>query len=309
METRSAFVQAILGETGKPYVYGGDTPANGFDCSGLGFWAAGIARIAGIPRTSQQMFQSMVPTDDPQPGDFVFMDNGSGNTQPDHVAYVVDPDRHLMVSANHPGDTVRVQTWDGWNVVGFRALPGAPTGTRMVATTRRTTGIGSARTTGFLPGLDGSLDPLGILPDPSSVLGDVGSVIGDALAELPTAFLSVLLGDHTLVEIWIRTLETLGGAIVLATGAVLLVKVIAAGGEPARAASGAKSAASALGGAYVGGRKAVKARTPGAARTARQSTTRTAPRGTERPARRDRGETARMHDEGRRQAERTGASS
>lgn len=247
----ASFLELILGEVGQPYVYGGDTPRGGFDCSGLGYWAAGASGISGIPRTSQQMFAAMQPTRTPSPGDFIFMDNGSGNPQPDHVAYVVDPSRRLMVSADHPGDTVRVQTWDGWNVVGFRRLPTGSAG-RDVTSGIRTTGI-------TLPGIGDT----GI-PNP---LDAGASAVGDLVASIPTAFLHMLIGDHTLNEIVIRSLETVGGAIILAVGGVLLLKVVAQG-ETGRAGRGAKSAALSVGGAYVGARKGVQRQTARSGATA-----------------------------------------
>lgn len=61
---------------GYPYVWGGASPSNGFDCSGLVYY---IAKCFGysIPHgsTSQYSYGTYVEKSDLQPGDFVFFEN------------------------------------------------------------------------------------------------------------------------------------------------------------------------------------------------------------------------------------------
>lgn len=39
MDTRETFISAIKSQAGRPYIWGGQAPATGFDCSGLIVWA------------------------------------------------------------------------------------------------------------------------------------------------------------------------------------------------------------------------------------------------------------------------------
>ncbi|MFI8707993.1 C40 family peptidase [Bacillus sp. NPDC077411] len=65
---------------GKPYVYGGDNPKTGFDCSGLMKWGYGTQGIK-LPRTAQQQydFTKRINKNDLQPGDLVFFKGTNGN--------------------------------------------------------------------------------------------------------------------------------------------------------------------------------------------------------------------------------------
>jgi cell wall-associated NlpC family hydrolase len=77
-------------EIGVPYVWGGETPGVGFDCSGLVQWAWGQAGIS-IPRTTETQWPSMlhVALTDLQPGDLLFYYNLDGDDQIDHVVMYV----------------------------------------------------------------------------------------------------------------------------------------------------------------------------------------------------------------------------
>ena len=100
-----------LAQVGTPYIWGGETPGAGFDCSGLAQAAYRVAGVA-LPRTAQEQYDAgpPIPANAPlQPGDLVFF--GSGPTDVSHVGiYVgVQDGKAVMVDAPHTGAEVRVE--------------------------------------------------------------------------------------------------------------------------------------------------------------------------------------------------------
>ncbi len=81
-----AAVQAAVSQLGVPYVFGGEQPGVGFDCSGLMQWAWAQAGVS-IPRTTETEWPSLphVSLDALQPGDLLFYYNLDGDSQVDHV--------------------------------------------------------------------------------------------------------------------------------------------------------------------------------------------------------------------------------
>ncbi|HEX4219091.1 MAG TPA: C40 family peptidase, partial [Acidimicrobiales bacterium] len=95
-------------QMGTPYLWGGETPGVGFDCSGLtqaAYKAAGIT----IPRTSEEQWVALahVPLDELQPGDLVFFNPGEDIPGlPGHVGIYLGNDE--MVDAPYTGVDVRI---------------------------------------------------------------------------------------------------------------------------------------------------------------------------------------------------------
>jgi cell wall-associated NlpC family hydrolase len=83
-------VVAAKSQIGVPYVWGGETPGRGFDCSGLVQWAWAQAGIA-IPRTTESQYPDMlhVTLTQLQPGDLLFYYNLDGDHEIDHVVMYV----------------------------------------------------------------------------------------------------------------------------------------------------------------------------------------------------------------------------
>lgn len=81
-----AAVQAAESQLGVPYVFGGEQPGAGFDCSGLVQWAWSQAGIT-IPRTTETEWPALthVSLAALQPGDLLFYYNLDGDNQVDHV--------------------------------------------------------------------------------------------------------------------------------------------------------------------------------------------------------------------------------
>jgi cell wall-associated NlpC family hydrolase len=81
-----AAVQEAVSQLGVPYVFGGEEPGVGFDCSGLVQWAWAQAGVT-IPRTTETQWPALthVSLDALEPGDLLFYYNLDGDDQVDHV--------------------------------------------------------------------------------------------------------------------------------------------------------------------------------------------------------------------------------
>jgi len=100
----AAAVAAAMSQLGVPYVYGGATPGQGFDCSGLTMWAWGRAGV-GLPHSAAAQYDDTehVPLSDLQPGDLLFYDEGGTIG---HVTMYIGGGQ--MVQAPETGENVQV---------------------------------------------------------------------------------------------------------------------------------------------------------------------------------------------------------
>jgi cell wall-associated NlpC family hydrolase len=106
----NAAVEYAKKEIGVPYVWGGETPGVGFDCSGLVQWAWARAGIT-IPRTTESQYPAMihVTLTQLQPGDLLFYYNLDGDHLVDHVVMYVGSGPwgvDTTIAAAHSGTTV-----------------------------------------------------------------------------------------------------------------------------------------------------------------------------------------------------------
>lgn len=95
---RSAVVAAGLSQIGSPYVYGGESPGSGFDCSGLTYYAHQAAGLS-IPRAAikQRNASKPVGVSNLRPGDMVFFKTGPSSY---HVGLMVDKQRFIHASVS-----------------------------------------------------------------------------------------------------------------------------------------------------------------------------------------------------------------
>ena len=106
-------VSWALSQIGTPYVWGGETPGVGFDCSGLVQAAYAVAGLS-LPRVAQDQYDAtpkVAPGADLVPGDLVFFGGGVGSI--DHVGLFVGVvnGQHVMVDAPHTGADVRAEAF------------------------------------------------------------------------------------------------------------------------------------------------------------------------------------------------------
>ena len=94
-----------LAQIGRPYRYGGDTPTQGFDCSGLVQYAIAQAGFDHVPRTVAQQYRAAhrVALDALRPGDVLFF--RFSRIRPTHDAIYIG--NNQFVHAPSSGGKVR----------------------------------------------------------------------------------------------------------------------------------------------------------------------------------------------------------
>lgn len=126
--TVADFIAALESQLGKPYVFGADNPAVGFDCSGLVYWAAAQAGV-DVPRTTQGEWSGLLHVENPEPGDLILYNVPSdGPPQPQHVMVYLGPNQ--AIQAPHTGADVEysgIPNDAGEQIMGYCRIPFANT--------------------------------------------------------------------------------------------------------------------------------------------------------------------------------------
>jgi cell wall-associated NlpC family hydrolase len=120
-----------IGLVGTPYVYGGNTPQGGFDCSGLIGYVYRDATGVLLPRSTRELIAMPVPSisrDALQTGDLVFFATAGGG-KVSHAGIYVGEGR--FVHAPSSGGTVRLESlstayWQKSYLKAKRVLDGNP---------------------------------------------------------------------------------------------------------------------------------------------------------------------------------------
>jgi cell wall-associated NlpC family hydrolase len=117
-------VEWALSQIGTPYVWGGETPGVGFDCSGLVQAAYKVAGVS-LPRVAQDQYDATTklgPDAPLAPGDLVFF--GAGTSAIDHVGLFVGvlDGASVMVDAPYTGARVRAEAFPSTVGAAFGSL-------------------------------------------------------------------------------------------------------------------------------------------------------------------------------------------
>ena len=118
----NAAVQAAVSQLGVPYQWGGESPGQGFDCSGLTQWAWSQAG-ASIPRTAASQYASVphVALSTLEPGDLLFYFNLDGDNIVDHVVMYVGSGPYggqTIIQAPYTGATVSYDLLYTYGLIG-----------------------------------------------------------------------------------------------------------------------------------------------------------------------------------------------
>lgn len=105
---RRSIARLAIDLVGTPYRYGGTTPEQGFDCSGLVFYTYEHNGLK-VPRTSAQLFRraKKIALSQARQGDLVFFED---QTKLSHVGIYLGHD--LFVHAPSTGHTVTIASLD-----------------------------------------------------------------------------------------------------------------------------------------------------------------------------------------------------
>ena len=118
-----SFISSAESQVGVNYVWSGEAPGAGFDCSGLVQWAMKQNGIDPGRTTTDQWLNpagsAVGGLADAQPGDLLFFDAGAGpNGGPGHVGIYLGGGQ--MLDADHQGDVIGIRK----NVAGYGNLVG-----------------------------------------------------------------------------------------------------------------------------------------------------------------------------------------
>ena len=123
-EAAELAVEAAMTQLGNQYTWGGNTPDEGFDCSGLMVWAYNQAGVQLPARQSTAMYEAgvkagqAVPNPEVegnlQPGDLVFWATGRLGSDVSHVAMYVGDGQILEARTRNSPIEITEMRWEGF---------------------------------------------------------------------------------------------------------------------------------------------------------------------------------------------------
>jgi cell wall-associated NlpC family hydrolase len=112
-EARQIVVEKSIAQLGKPYKLSGNSPSEGFDCSGLVFYTHLNAGKL-VPRRAEEQFTSIKPSSKILPGDLVFFSTDSRGKRVDHVGIYIGQNTFIHAPGKGKAVSTAKITDDYW---------------------------------------------------------------------------------------------------------------------------------------------------------------------------------------------------
>ncbi|OYX06648.1 MAG: hypothetical protein B7Z05_04255 [Thiotrichales bacterium 32-46-8] len=112
-QARQIVVEKTIAQLGKPYKLSGNSPSEGFDCSGLVFYTHLNAGKL-VPRRAEEQFTSIKQSSKILPGDLVFFTTDSRGKRVDHVGIYIGQNTFIHAPGKGKPVTTANITDDYW---------------------------------------------------------------------------------------------------------------------------------------------------------------------------------------------------
>jgi len=112
-QARKVVIQEAITLIGKPYKLSGNSPREGFDCSGLVFYSY-LKAGKLLPRRAEDQYLSSRKVNDVKPGDLVFFTTDSRGRHIDHVGIYVGEQQFIHAPGKGRGVTTANITESYW---------------------------------------------------------------------------------------------------------------------------------------------------------------------------------------------------
>ncbi len=112
-QARQIVVEKTIAQLGKPYKLSGNSPSEGFDCSGLVFYTHLNAGKL-VPRRADEQFTSIKQSNQILPGDLVFFTTDSRGKRVDHVGIYIGQNTFIHAPGKGKPVTTANITNDYW---------------------------------------------------------------------------------------------------------------------------------------------------------------------------------------------------
>lgn len=112
-QARKLVVQEAATQIGKPYKLSGNSPREGFDCSGLVFYTyLKVGKL--LPRRAEEQYLSARKVTDVKPGDLVFFTTDSRGKHIDHVGIYLGQQQFVHAPGKGRGVATATLTENYW---------------------------------------------------------------------------------------------------------------------------------------------------------------------------------------------------
>lgn len=112
-QARHTIVQQAAKQVGSDYRLGGNSPREGFDCSGLVFYTH-LQAGRMVPRRAEEQYQAAQKTRQVKPGDLLFFTTDSRGKRVDHVGIYIGNEKFIHAPGRGKSVTTASISEDYW---------------------------------------------------------------------------------------------------------------------------------------------------------------------------------------------------